>query len=88
MLKLKLALCAGTLLIVSHVQAQEAVDMAKAKAEGRVSWYTSTPIEQAQKVAALFRQQTGIEVELFRSGGSAILSRFQQEMSAGRVALT
>ena len=49
-------------------------------------WYTSTPIEQAQKIADLFRKQTGIKVELFRSGGSAILSRFQQEINAGRVA--
>ncbi|MEA2937754.1 MAG: iron(III) transport system substrate-binding protein, partial [Alphaproteobacteria bacterium] len=70
----------------AQAQAQDAVDVAKAKAEGKVSWYTSTPIEQAQKIIAAFKQQTGIEVELFRSGGSAILSRFQQEMTAGRAA--
>jgi iron(III) transport system substrate-binding protein len=86
MFKLKLALCAAALLVFSPAHAQDAVDAAKAKAEGKVSWYTSTPIEQAQKIVALFKQQTGIEVELFRSGGSAILSRFQQEMTAGRVA--
>src|SRR3954453_21792016 len=87
MLKLKFVLCCATVLIVqSPANAQETVDIAKAKAEGKVSWYTSTPIEQAQKIAALFKQQTGIEVELFRSGGSAILSRFQQEMVAGRAA--
>jgi iron(III) transport system substrate-binding protein len=67
--------------------AQDAVDVAKAKAEGRVVWYTSTPIEEAQKIAELFRAQTGISVELFRSGGSQILSRFQQEINAGRVAV-
>jgi iron(III) transport system substrate-binding protein len=72
--------------VANPVAAQESVDIAKAQAEGKVSWYTSTPIEQAQKIVALFRQQTGIEVELFRSGGSAILSRFQQEMAAGRAA--
>src|SRR5258705_11523136 len=87
MLKLKLALCAAALLILAPAHAQDAVDVAKAKAEGKVSWYTSTPIEQAQKIVALSKQQTGIEVELFRSGGSAILSRFQQEMAAGRVAV-
>src|SRR6267142_6980975 len=70
----------------AHAHAQDTTDLAKAKAEGKVSWYTSTPIEQAQKIAARFKQQTGIEVELFRSGGSAILSRFQQEMVAGRAA--
>jgi iron(III) transport system substrate-binding protein len=73
-------------LAVVSAHAQDAVDLAKAKAEGKVSWYTSTPIEQVQKIVGRFKQQTGIEVELFRSGGSAILSRFQQEMTAGRVA--
>jgi len=66
--------------------AQDVTDLAKAKAEAKVSWYTSTPIEQAQKIVAAFKRETGIEVELFRSGGSAILSRFQQEMTAGRAA--
>ena len=59
------------------------VDMAKAKAEGKVVWYTSTPIEQANKIARLFEADTGIKVEMFRSGGSAILRRFNQEQSAG-----
>src|SRR3954467_1363397 len=86
MLKLKLTLCAAALFALTPAHAQDTVDVAKAKAEGKVNWYTSTPIEQAQKIAALFKQQTGIEVELFRSGGSAILRRFQQEMDAGRAA--
>ena len=67
-------------------RAQDAVDVAKAKAEGKVVWYTSTPIEQGQKIADAFQKETGIKVEMFRSGGSAILRRFQQEMDAGRVA--
>ena len=67
--------------------AQDAVDVAKAKAEGKVVWYTSTPIEQGQKIADAFQKETGIKVEMFRSGGSAILRRFQQEMDAGRVAV-
>lgn len=66
--------------------AQEAVDVAKAKAEGKVVWYTSTPIEQAQKIADAFQKEYGIKVEMFRSGGSAILRRFQQEADAGRIA--
>ncbi len=68
-------------------QAQDAVDLAKAKAEGKVVWYTSTPVEEAQKIGEMFRQETGITVELFRSGGSQILSRFQQETGAGRIAV-
>jgi len=66
--------------------AADTADMAAAKKEGKVAWYTSTPIATAQKIANLFEKDTGIHVELFRSGGSAVLSRFMQEYSAGRVA--
>jgi len=61
------------------------VDLAAAKKEGAVTWYTSTPVETAQKIATLFQAQTGIKVELFRSGGSAVLRRFLQEIDARRV---
>jgi len=61
------------------------VDLAAAKKEGQVVWYTSTPIGTAQKIANLFQAETGIKVELFRSGGSAVLRRFMQEMDARRV---
>jgi iron(III) transport system substrate-binding protein len=61
------------------------VDLAAAKKEGTVTWYTSTPIVTAQKVANLFQEQTGIKVELFRSGGSAVLRRFMLELDAKRV---
>jgi iron(III) transport system substrate-binding protein len=66
--------------------AADAVDMAAAKKEGKVVWYTSTPIKTAQKIANMFEQDSGIKVELFRSGGSAILSRFMKEYDAKRVA--
>jgi iron(III) transport system substrate-binding protein len=61
------------------------VDLAAARKEGAVTWYTSTPIAQAQKIAGMFQAETGIKVELFRSGGSAVLRRFMQEMDARRV---
>jgi len=64
--------------------AQDAVDIAKAKAEGKVVWYTSTPLPQ--KIANLFEKNYGIKVELFRSGGSAVLRRFQQEIDAKLIA--
>jgi iron(III) transport system substrate-binding protein len=66
--------------------AQDAVDVAKAKAEGKVVWYTSTPLPQAQKIVDLFQKEYGIKAELFRSGGTAVLRRFQQEIDAGRIA--
>ena len=63
----------------------DTVDMAAAKKEGAVTWYTSTPVETAQKIANMFQQATGIKVELFRSGGSAVLRRFMSEIDAKRV---
>src|SRR5690348_3967229 len=86
------ALLAAMVLVLSAAAAAAAeftpdpVDMAAAKREGRLSWYTSTPIEAAQKIAKLFEDGTGIRVQLFRSGGSAVLRRFMQELDAGRAA--
>ncbi len=82
----RLLSCATLLLAcgVGPVIAQP-VDMAAAKREGKVVWYCSVPVETAQKVANMFEQQTGIKVELFRSGGSNILRRFQQEADGGKV---
>ncbi len=90
MLKLTFTLAATLLALAGArdgARAQDAVDAAKAKAEGKVVWYTSTPIGQGQKIADAFEKETGIKVEMFRSGGSAILRRFQQEIDAGRVAV-
>jgi iron(III) transport system substrate-binding protein len=61
------------------------VDLAAAKREAAVTWYTSTPVNTAQKIANMFQAETGIKVELFRSGGSAVLRRFMQEIDARRV---
>jgi iron(III) transport system substrate-binding protein len=66
-------------------QTADPVDLAVARKEGAVTWYTSTPIGTAQKIANLFQAETGIKVELFRSGGSAVLRRFLQEVDARRV---
>jgi iron(III) transport system substrate-binding protein len=71
----------------SSIALAQDVDVAAAKKEGKVVWYTSTPIALAQQIAGDFEKETGIKVELFRSGGSAILRRFQQELSAGLVAV-
>src|SRR5262249_56924055 len=90
MLVLKYTYAATALALASFVtpaHAQDAVDVAKAKQEGKLVWYTSTPIAQGQKIVEAFEKECGIKVEMFRSGGSAILRRFQQEMDAGRVAV-
>jgi iron(III) transport system substrate-binding protein len=82
---LVLLLCATSAAAQSAGFTPDPVDLAAAKREGVVSWYTSTPIVAAQKVANLFQAETGIKVELFRSGGSAVLRRFLQEIDAKRV---
>jgi iron(III) transport system substrate-binding protein len=83
--------CVALLLLGGAASAQtpaftpDPVDLAAARKEGGVTWYTSTPIGTAQKIANMFQAETGIKVELFRSGGSAVLRRFMQEMDAKRV---
>jgi iron(III) transport system substrate-binding protein len=66
--------------------AADPVDVAAAKREGKVVWYTSTPISTANKIVKAFEAETGIKVELFRSGGSQVLRRFMQEQEAGHLA--
>ena len=80
---------AGTLAFIlgSGLAGASDVDVAAARKEGKVVWYTSTPIEMAQKIVKLFEQETGVKVEMFRSGGSAIVRRFLQEQQAGRIAV-
>src|SRR2546425_6481961 len=83
--------CLALLVLTAPAAAQttpftpDPVDLASAKREGAVTWYTSTPVGTAQKIANLFQAETGIKVELFRSGGSAVLRRFLQEIDARRV---
>jgi len=77
---------AALMTLAGPASAADAVDIAKAKAEGKVVWYTSTPIPQGQKISNMFEKEYGIKVEMFRSGGSAVLRRFQQEHDSGRVA--
>jgi iron(III) transport system substrate-binding protein len=88
MLKLEDMIPVAALIFVGLAPAcaQDAVDLAAAKKEGKLVWYTSTPVETGQKIADMFQKEHGIRVEMFRSGGSAILRRFQQEMDAGRAA--
>ncbi|MDH7794846.1 MULTISPECIES: extracellular solute-binding protein [unclassified Beijerinckia] len=70
---------------VSVTLAQDRADLEAAKKEGKVVWYTSTPVETGQKIAKMFEAKYGVKVEIFRSGGSAILRRFLQEAQAKRI---
>ena len=90
MIRLRLVIALTVLGLAAAAAAQtgftpDPVDLAAAKKEGNITWYTSTPVATAQKIATMFQEQTGIRVELFRSGGSAVLRRFLQEIDARRV---
>src|SRR5882724_7818222 len=61
------------------------IDEPAARKEGSLSWYTSTPVAAAQYIATQFEQRTGIKVEMLRTGGQAVIRRFQQEADAGRI---
>src|SRR5215468_5183337 len=63
------------------------VDEAAAKREGKVTWYTSTPVAAGQYIANEFEKRTGIKVEMLRTGGQNVIRRFQQEADAGRIAV-
>ena len=76
-----LAICPGRL---ASAQAPDKADAAAARKEANLSWYTSTPVALAQQLADKFQQQSGIKVQLLRTGGQAVLRRLQQEVSAGR----
>jgi iron(III) transport system substrate-binding protein len=79
-----LAVTATILLaLAAPAWAGDPVDVAAAKQEGKVVWYTSTPIATANKIVKAFESETGVKVELFRSGGSAVIRRFMQEQQAG-----
>jgi hypothetical protein len=45
------------------------VDEAAAKREGKLTWYTSTPVAAAQFIASEFERRYGVKVELLRTGG-------------------
>jgi len=59
-------------------------DIDAARKEGALSWYTSTPFPLVQHLVDKFQQETGIKIQLLRTGGQAVLRRFQQEAAAGR----
>jgi iron(III) transport system substrate-binding protein len=69
---------------IAAAQAPDKADVEAARREGNLSWYTSTPFPLVQHLVDKFQQDTGIKVQLLRTGGQAVLRRFQQEAAAGR----
>jgi iron(III) transport system substrate-binding protein len=64
--------------------APDPVDVEAARREGSLSWYTSTPVDLAQQLIEAFQKETGIKVQLLRTGGQAVLRRILPEIAAGQ----
>jgi iron(III) transport system substrate-binding protein len=60
------------------------IDIAKAKAEGKVMLYTSLDTQIVEAVIGAFKQKYGISVEYFRGGSADVTSKVLAEADAGR----
>lgn len=84
-------LAAGAALAGRRASAQAAgpsepgqIDLARAKAEGKVVLYTSLDTQIVDAVNAAFKAKYGIEVEYFRGGSADVTSKVLAEADAGR----
>jgi iron(III) transport system substrate-binding protein len=58
---------------------------AAAKKEGKITWYTSTPLDQANAYVSAFQKRwPGVKVALYRAATSPLITKVSQEHSAGR----
>jgi len=60
------------------------IDLAKARAEGKVVLYTSLDTQIVETIIAAFKQKYGIGVEYFRGGSSDVTSKVLAEADANR----
>jgi iron(III) transport system substrate-binding protein len=67
--------------LADHTQ----IDVAKAKAEGKVILYTSLDTQIVDAVNASFKAKYGIEVEYFRGGSADVTSKVLAEADASRL---
>lgn len=67
---------------LSHAQPNPDV-LAQAKKEGRVAWYTTVSIPEANQFITMFEKQYPfIKVDLLRSGAGALVNRVMSEYGA------
>ena len=60
------------------------IEVAKAKAEGKVVLYTSLDTQIVDAIIAPFKEQYGINVEYFRGGAADVSAKVLAEADAGR----
>lgn len=74
------------ILVTGVAHAQTDVQVAAAKQEGKVMFYSSAAIEATQKICAGFeRSYPGIKCEYYRAGALPLFQRFNTEMQAKSV---
>jgi iron(III) transport system substrate-binding protein len=78
------AVLLGLAIVPAAAFTPDQADRAAAVKEGSLSWYSSTPFPLVQILADKFTAETGVKVQLFRTGGEAVLRRFMQEYQAGQ----
>ncbi len=61
------------------------IDIAKAKAEGKVTLYTSLDTKIVDAIVSPFKKKYGIAVEYFRGGSADVTSKLLAEADAGRI---
>jgi iron(III) transport system substrate-binding protein len=61
------------------------IDVAKAKAEGKVQLYTSLDTKIVDAVIKPFREKHGIDVQYYRGGSNDVTSKVLAEADAGRL---
>jgi iron(III) transport system substrate-binding protein len=61
------------------------IDLAKAKAEGKVVLYTSLDIKIVDSVIRPFKDKHGIDVQYYRGGSNDVTSKVLAEADAGRL---
>ncbi len=77
------SLLAAVLVLAAAPAWAQAPQVAEARKEGKVVWYTPLAVKVAERVAKSFEQQHGVKVEVHRSGAERLLQRLLQEAQAG-----
>lgn len=77
-----LAVPAAALLVAAAPAPSAVADVAKAKAEGLVVFYTSVDVSIAERLARDFQSKYGIKVQVERTGSERVFQRLAQEYAS------
>lgn len=75
----------GAIAQAAGPDAAAAIDVAKAKSEGKVLLYTSLDTKIVDRVVGPFKAKYGIDVQYYRGGSNDVTSKVLAEADAGRI---